>query len=484
MLPRPCRLASRLPLLAAALLSLSACGGGDSGPEPGPGASVSVQASGYSEQKKPSHLGNTDYKAESCTAGSALSGQPVLRVNTTQQGDQVLRSLGAVDEDGFTVAWLSGSDGIFMQRFDSAGAKMGGETQLQLDIRHASESLRAGEISVGSVAVLRDGSVVVSYPVARPANPSVPNDQSLKDGIYFQRFDSTGAQVVAETEVFSRTFVPNYRPPGLGNVKAVALADGGFAIGWASIQPSSVTIRTTFSVRRYDGAGQAEGESVVVGVAGSPGTSTYAMKADAFGGYAVVASQQREDYTPMFSLTYFDTGNAPQPVPLPGGTTDALLLPLESGRFALFGQGNAGAYRQFLDSGANPVGAQSPLSVLPLAAQALADGSHATFTAVAAGVSAQRFDSEGMATGESVLIAAQGGAPVSVVALPDGGFAAAWTAAGALADQDVFAQRFTVYADPVHAGAKARRKACKESAVGQGLKGRARKQFMDGCLKQ
>jgi len=480
----PCRLAPGLPLLTAVVFSLSACGGGDPGPAVGSGASAGVLVSGYSQQKNPSQTGNTDHKVEPWTARSALSGQPVSQVNTTTQGDQVLRSLGAVDEDGYTVAWLSGNDGIFMQRYDSAGSKVGGETQLQLDIRDVSASVRAEALSLSSVAVLRDGSVVVAYPVARPADPPVPNSYALKGGIYFQRFDSTGAQVLAETEVFSRTFVPNYRPPGLGNVKAIALADGGFAIGWAATQPSSIGIGTAFSVRRHDGAGQAEGAPVGVGVPSinSPAESTYALRPDAFGGYAVLTSQQRKDHTPLLSLTYFDTGNAPQPVPLPDGTTDALLLPLEGGRFVLFGQGNAGAYRQFLDSGANPVGAPTPLSALPLAAQELADASYATFTAVALGVSAQRFSSEGVATGESALIAAQG-SPVSVAALADSGFAAAWTAAGALADQDVFAQRFTVSADPVHAGAKARRKACKASAVGQGLKGKARKQFMDGCLK-
>ena len=476
------RLATGLPLLAAVVLSLSACGGGDSGLEPGFGASISVLAAGFSEQKNPSQTGKTENKAEPWTARSALSGQPVSRVNTTTQGDQVLRSLGAVDKAGYTVAWLSGSDGIFIQRFDSAGSKLGGETQLRLDIRDVSAFLRAEAISHSSVAVLRDGSAVVSYPVARPANPSVPYDQASKDGIYFQRFDSTGAQVLAETEVFSLTFIPNYRSPGLGDIKTIALADGGFAIGWAATQPSSVTIRTTFSVRRYDGSGHAEGARVVVGVPGSPGNSTYALRPDAFGGYAVSTSQQREDYTPLFSLTYFDSGNAPQPVPLLGGTTDAFLLPLEGGPFVLFGQGNAGAYRQLLDSGRNPVGAQMPLSGLPLAAQELADGSYATFTAVIAGVSAQRFNSEGMATGESALMDTKG-SPVSVVALPDSGFAAAWNANGALADQDVFAQRFTVSADPVHSGAKAKRKACKESAVSQGLKGKAQKQFMDDCLK-
>jgi hypothetical protein len=445
------------PALASVLtaLWLTACGGGSDDSKAAPATSSAAPAS--------SSTNSVPTTAQPPATGQIQPVQPVMpvvqapiaaptpvlntekfTVNTTTQGAQVLHSVGAVKEAGYTVAWLSGADKIFIQRLDGAGFKIGGEVQLPLDIK----SFGGTEaISTSSVAVLRDGSVVVSYNAERFANPSAPTDLVI-DGIYVQRFDSTGAQVLPETEVFSRTFVFNRRPPKLGNIKTIALADGGFAIGWAAIQESSVTIRTSFLVRRYSGSNQAAGPEVMVGAQATPGTSSYDLMPDALGGYSVTTSQQREDQrTTFLSLTYFDTSNAPQPIALSSDTTKALLLPLEGKRFVLFAQGSLGASRQFLNSLGNPVGPQTPIPALPITALELTDGSYVTFTATAAYVLAQRFDSQGVAKGESALIKTLG-EPVAVVALPQNGFAAAWTGAGTetgsngASDKDVFAQRF------------------------------------------
>ena len=454
------------PALASVLaaLWLTACGGGSDDSAPAPVSSTApvppaaqLPATGQTQpvapvRTAPPAQGQTPVAVPVVPAPIAAPATPVLNtekftVNTTTQGAQVLRSVGSVKEAGYTVAWLSGADKIFIQRLDSAGYKIGCEVQLQLDIKDINAFARVEAIRSSSIAVLRDGSVVVSYSALRPANLSVPDGPSVTFGIYVQRFDSTGAQVLPETEVFSQTFVSNYRAPGLRDVKTIALADGGFAIGWAAIQYSSVTIRTTFLVRRYSGSGQTAGPKVMVGAQGSPGVSSYALMPDALGGYAVSTSQQREDYTSFFSLTYFDPSNAPQPLALSSETTRAFLLPLEGKRFVLFAQGSLGASRQFLDSLGNPVGPQTPIPALPITARELTDGSYVTFTATAADILAQRFDREGAVKGESALIKTQS-APVAVVALPQNGFAAAWTGAGTgigsdgASDQDVFAQRF------------------------------------------
>jgi hypothetical protein len=449
------------PALASVLtaLWLTACGGGSDDSKPALATSTAAPAL--------SSTNSVPTTAQPPATGQIQPVQPVMpvvqapiaaptpvlntekfTVNTTTQGAQVLRSVGAVKEAGYTVAWLSGADKIFIQRLDGAGFKIGGEVQLQLDIKDVNAFQRADGISTGSVAVLRDGSVVVSYNATRKANPLAPNKLLFTTGIYVQRFDSTGAQVLPETEVFSRTYVDSFRPPKLGNIKTIALADGGFAIGWAAIQESSVTIRTSFLVRRYSGSDQAAGPEVMVGGLATPGTSSYDLMPDALGGYSVTTSQQLEDQrTTFLSLTYFDTSNAPQPIALSSDTSKALLLPLEGKRSVLFAQGSLGASRQFLDSLANPVGPQTPIPALPISALELTDGSYVTFTATAADVLAQRFDSQGVLKGESALIKTLG-APVAVVALPQNGFAAAWTGAGTetgsdgASDKDVFAQRF------------------------------------------
>lgn len=471
------RAATAHTLLVAVLLSLSACGGG--------GGSSSIDGSNMTTNPQVAAVaavvsknGNKNPSVNT----PMISVQPVTVVNTTTEGDQVFRNLSPLDNSGYTVAWLSGSDKVFTQRFDSAGMKTGAETQLQLNIEGVSESLRANAIGRSSVAVLRDGSVVVSYSLTRPANLSGTGVLSYKNGVYVQRFNANGMLVMSETEIFSQTFVPNYRSPGLDLVRSIALADGGFVVGWEQKYPSSVTIRNTFSVRRYGSSGQAIGPAVPVGTPMSPGADaeTYALMPDATGGYVVSTFQKNEDYTPFSTLTYFDTTNTPQSISLPNGTTDARLLPLEGGRFVLFGQGPLGAYRQFLDLLGAPVGPQTPIPGLPGTTLELIDGSYVTFTSSASAISAQRFDSEGVTIGESVLISTQGAA-FSAAAISEGGFAGAWTGSSALSGTDVFAQRFLIALDPVESGIKAKRKACKESARSQGLKGQARKQFIDAC---
>lgn len=433
-----------------------------------------------SEQKKAAQAlpVKDESKAGLPAAAPVLSGQPLVLVNTTTQGDQVLRSLGALDEGGYGVAWQSGAEGIFIQRFDSAGSKIGGEVKLQQD---NDVSRPSSAISLG---VLRDGSVVGTYIVVMDIGlPDVYGRQFYKESLNFKRFDSTGAQVQPVTEVISHFRFTLPQPSQLTDIKTIALADGGFVMGWSDSRPTvGGMFETSSSLRRFDRAGQAMGSALTISVnLPSLYIESYSLKPDAFGGYMVYVSQRLRDYSPFQSPTYFDIANVPHPIALPSGTNGALLLPLEAGRFVLFGQGSSGAYRQFLDGLGNPIGAQTPVSALPTAAHELADDSYVTFTAVNAGVLAQRFDSEGVALGESALINTQG-AGFTAVALSDRGFVASWTGTGALSGQDVFAQRFTIFDDTALPDAKAKRKACKQSAISQGLKGKARKQFMDACL--
>lgn len=92
----------------------------------------------------------------------------------------------------------------------------------------------------------------------------------------------------------------------------------------------------------------------------------------------------------------------------------------------------------------------------------------------------QRYGIEGAPVGPALPIRTNGAVP-QLIALADGGFAAAWSGPGEHGDLDVFAQRFWPGGNG-HATARAIRLACIESARQQGLKGSARKQFVDQCL--
>jgi hypothetical protein len=103
----------------------------------------------------------------------------------------------------------------------------------------------------------------------------------------------------------------------------------------------------------------------------------------------------------------------------------------------------------------------------------MADGSYVVFWASGGGVAVQRFDSGGAPMGDVQAIQTHGGG-ARAVALADGGFAAAWSAAGSAGDVDVYTQRFVEQADN-------QRKACLTGA--RGMHGRERKAFMEACMR-
>jgi hypothetical protein len=143
---------------------------------------------------------------------------PEFRVNTFTTGRQYSASVAAATDGRFVVAWRSGysqdgdGDGVFGQRYDSAGAPAGPEFRV-----NSYTTLAQG---APSVAAASDGSFVVAWESYR------------QDGSEYaasgQRYDSAGEPVGPEFRVNSYTTF-NQRSP------AVALAaDGKFVVAWAS----------------------------------------------------------------------------------------------------------------------------------------------------------------------------------------------------------------------------------------------------------
>jgi hypothetical protein len=402
----------------------------------------------------------------------ALVAQPVSVVNTTTAGDQSLRSIGAVTDGGYTVAWMSG-DALYMQHYDSAGNRIGGETLVQLRIGAGDTASFIATNS--SVAVLADGGVVVVYSVVRDKSLDPTGPVLTETGIYMQRFGANGVQVLAETQLASRVQVVHSRSSFFGQPKALALADGGYVIGWADFTPSAVAgIRTTFYNQRFDSQNQAAGDTVVIGQPGAVGAS-YSFTADAHGGYTVSSFQIDPNNYPrdLVTVTHYDANQTATQIVAPrlGG---AVLLPLGDGTYVLFAVDSSGnAYRQMLDSAGNRLGDPTPVSSMPVSARELADGSYVLFWAAGGDMTAQRFDSSGAPMGDVLAIETNAGA-ARLAALADGGFAAAWSTASTAGDLDVYTQLFVEMA-----GSK--RKACLDSA--KGMKGRDRKAFMNACMQ-
>ena len=444
------------------ILGLAACGGGGGGSAGEASLSSSIPADAL--------------KAKSFVVDPTLAAQPVSVVNTTLAGEQGARAIGALPDGGYIVVWITGT-ALFLQRYDSAGDKVGGEVPLAVTIP-VFDPLGIRE---GSVAVLSDGSVVVAYEVDVNVGASAGTLQ-FRQSIFIQRFDPQGNQLLGETEVSSRLVLASDTPNGAPSI--TALADGGFVVAWFfnAQFPTSLS-RSTLFKRRYDSQAQPVGPVVTVGsflLANTPRTG-FRLAADASGGYTLSISSIDDTFSLLPVLfIHYDVNDAATQVTAPDAGEGALLLPLQGDRFVLFGTGSSGPFLQFLDSAGNPAGDRVPIAALPAGALELADGSFVVFWNNVGTTTAQRFDSAGLAIGNLLSLGSGGHAPI-LAALADGGFAAAWTAVGAVAgDVDTFTQRFIEVLTPEQPALRAKRKACLASA--RGLKGHERKAFMDTCL--
>ena len=149
-------------------------------------------------------------------AASAVVGGE-FQVNTTTIYSQNNNSVTALNDGGFVATWNSwhqdgSDDGVFGQRYDSAGAKAGAEFQVN--------TYTSNEQSFPSITALNDGGFVATW-------SSVYQDGDTY-GVYGQRYDSTGAKAGAEFQVNTYTNSAQHAP------SITALNDGGFVVTWQS----------------------------------------------------------------------------------------------------------------------------------------------------------------------------------------------------------------------------------------------------------
>jgi len=455
----------KLLFALCAVIALASCGGGDSG---GVAASSDLP-------------GAQPLSAKVRAPDPTLSAQAVSMVNTTTAGDQVFRSIGALADGGYIAAWISGNTTINIQRYDSAGNKVGGEVPLPVVIPSDDPARAATALREAKVAVLGDGSVVVAYQIDRFVG-QVGAYLQYNQGVYIQRFDAGGDLLMGETEVLSRLALANSRPLFLRDVKVEPLADGGFVVGWLDVAPALTTAPNVgLYKRRYDGLAQPIGDAVRVGefgiMNGAPGTG-YSLAGDAGGGYTLMVSYAdiSTGFVTMTSAMHYNAADTGTQIVTPR-TGGVLLLAMDARGFVLFASVTSGTSSQMLDASGNPVGNSTSTASMPFAARELMDGSFVVFWNTNSSITAQRFDSTGAAIGD-VLTLQNGASDPGLVALAEGGFAAAWSAPGTGGDLDVLTQR---YIEVLTQSQVARRKACLVSA--KGMIGQDRKAFMDACMR-
>lgn len=416
-------------------------------------------------------------------APAALAPQAISKVNSSTAGQQAARAVGALADGGYTVAWVSDNTTLFIQRYDSAGSKVDGEILVPLSVQHSDPATAQRAVVQSSVAVLSDGGVVVAYQLDTEV-PGLPGAEfrTFDQGVYIQRFDTNGTQVLPQTVVFSRVEPMSVQPRFLRAATVTALADGGFVVAWLNV-PQTSTPRATLFKQRFDSQSRPVGGTVLVedylpGCNGAPCDvrNSYTLVADAQGGYTVSVFHSVFPTT-FISVTHFDAADSARQI-VPARAGGVLVLPLEGDRFVLFTSDSTASFRRFLDSTGNPAGDASPTPSLPFAARELVDGSFVVFWNVAGTITAQRFDS----TGEPISALPSLGTnllDLRIAALANSGFALAWSAPGTVIDLDIFTQRFIEVLGRDQAALRAKRKACLIQA--KGMTGQDRKAFMATC---
>lgn len=407
-------------LVAMAIAALAACGGGGGSTGSSPSSSTNAEQSLSQKPLK--------------TPGLVAQDRSV--VNTTMLGDQKVRAVGALADGGYTVAWLSEDDsgsgrGLFMQRYDAAGAKVGAQTPVPLDFESSSLAL----------AVRSDGGLAVAYGSTRSPSPSEP--WIVSSGIYARRFDASGAPVGGEIEVVSvvQDQIGARTLYYVADPAILSWEDGKFLVGWAYVREDYTGKVPEFQTQRYDSQGQAVGGRRSVG-SGDTGTS-FELTAAPGGGY-LVSTFRRVAGDLYLRFTQVDLGHT---IAVPYGDNglpaESILLPLKQGGYVLVSAKNGSAYGQMFDGNGNALGTHTALSSMPSSASALSDGSYVLLwgTSGAERLVAQRYDGADAALGEPLDIDTDGAVP-QIAALRDGGLSLAWSAAGSAGDLEVMTQRF------------------------------------------
>jgi len=225
-------------------------------------------------------------------AGNKLGKE--FRVNSYSPSNQVAPSVASDTSGNFVVVWDSyaqdGSfNGIFGQRYDSAGSKLGSEFRVN--------SYTTNTQRYGSVASDASGNFVVVW-------ESYRQNGSYQD-IFGQRYDSGGGALGAEFHVNTTSHYYQRFP------SVASDASGNFVVVWGAFQQGVDNDYGIFG-QRYDSAGAALGTEFRINTY-IPGRQNFpSVSSDANGNFVVVWESYAQDgsYDGIFGQRY-DSGGGP-----------------------------------------------------------------------------------------------------------------------------------------------------------------------------
>ena len=163
-------------------------------------------------------------------------------VNTTTSGRQHHADVTKLENGNFVITWVdttqqSSTDGIFGQRYDSTGTKIGSEFEINTHT--------TSDQNQPAVASLADGGFVVTW--------QSDGQDGDDNGIFGQRYDSSGAKVGSEFQI-------NTQAAGSQEDSTViGLSDGGFLTAWSSSSNHPDGSGYGIYGQRYDSSGNTVG---------------------------------------------------------------------------------------------------------------------------------------------------------------------------------------------------------------------------------
>ncbi|HQA10867.1 PKD domain-containing protein, partial [Zoogloea sp.] len=208
------------------------------------------------------------------------TGVPVgteFAVNNWIGNDQSIPSVATLSGGGFVVTWASaGQDGwaggIYAQRFDASGAKVGSEFR----VNASTDGEQSQPMAIG----LAGGGFVIAF--------SDDRVDSSGTGVFGQRYDASGVALGANFQI--NTYVPSTQySPALAALKddpATAANETGFVAVWASHgQDGSV-----YGIygQRFDGSGAKVGTEFAINTATSGNQTAPSVAALVGGDFVVV----------------------------------------------------------------------------------------------------------------------------------------------------------------------------------------------------
>ena len=371
------------------------------------------------------------------------------QVNSETYDTQALPAMTALADGGYIVVWQSydqdagGGAGIYLQRYDAAGAPVGLETLVN--------DIVAYDQQAPAITTLDGGGYIVTW-------ASGYQDGS-GGGIYARQYAADGTATGPEFRVNDET-ANNQDTPAV-----TALGDGGYLIAYTSFVGDVYAGHMTILTRRYDASGNAGAETVLAATPHGNTLITPAVTRLDDGGYVVTWKTSYNDGTGQaINLARFDaTGaavgsevridtnvygeHAPQIAAVADGgyvvtwtaySTDSGGNDVHLRRFDASGIAVGGDTVVTLD----PAGWQDNATVTGLAdggyivTWASSNGDHGQND----GIHAQRFTASGVRAGADILVntTALGSDPhTRVIQLANGDIVIAWDGAGPSDDQGI-----------------------------------------------